>query len=286
VVRSIMATFNPENPVGFFIDDQEAIQRKLEQFARAGAHMITYLFDFDRTLTTSKHTGEDITTWYILHGLLPEVGRTEMSELRETYQPLELSGKLTEDGALTWWNSALSLYVKHPVNIDDVRQAARQVQLRDGTVELYKECDDANIPWVILSAGNEDVIDTITEEHGIHPRLTLSTKFVLAEDGRILGWDRGSMIHILNKRERGNTELSHLREERPYTVLVGDSLQDVDMAEGDEYVLRVRICDRVLEDPGLRQQYLEQSFTAGFDMVLEEDLTPLIEFTAWIAARS
>jgi phosphoserine phosphatase len=279
-----MATqFNPDNPVGFFLRDPAQTPQKLRTFKHASTSKLFYVFDFDRTLTTSKHTGEDITTWYILHGVLPEIGQQEMHTLREIYQPAEIAGSLSEQDALTWWNTALNLYVKHPVYMDDIKQAAKKVQLRDGTIQLFKECEALGVPTVILSAGVSDVITAIVGARNIKPSLILSTKFVLAEDGRILGWDRGSMIHILNKREQGSTELSQIHAARPYTILVGDSLQDADMVEGDERVLRIRICDLKHPDEPTRQAYLTQSFAAGFDMVLEEDMQPLAELNQWLA---
>ncbi len=280
-----MATpFNPNNPAGFICSDPATVQRKLVSFAQTGPDCVSYVFDFDRTLTTSKHTGEDITTWYILHGLLPEVGRQAMYDLRATYQPKELSGELTETDALRWWNSALQLYVDHPVYMHQIEAAARNVQLRDGTTKLFKDCETAGIPTVILSAGVCDVIEVICAKRTIHPSLILSTRLALADDGRILGWDRDSMVHVLNKREQGNGELKAIRAQRPCTILIGDSLQDVDMAEGSEHVLRIRICDRALHDTVAREHYLQQSFAAGFDVVLEEDLMPLVHMNEWIVS--
>jgi HAD superfamily hydrolase (TIGR01544 family) len=281
-----MATqFNSKNPAGFYVHNLAYVQQKLDNFARAGAKQISYVLDFDRTLTTSKHTGEDITTWYILHGVLPDMGQQEMNKLHDKFQPMEVAGDLTENDALTWWNSALDLYVKHPVNISDISKAATRVQLRDGTTQLFRDCENVGVPTVILSAGVSDVIDIIVSARGINPTLVLSTKLVLAEDGHILGWDRGSMIHVLNKREQGNNELSRIRDARPYTILVGDSLQDVDMVEGAEDVLRIRMCDLKHPNRATRQKYLKQSFEAGFDMVLEEDLEPLVRLNQWLITQ-
>lgn len=282
----MLTSFDPDQLTGFFVGDTARVRRKLDQLARTGAGGAYYLFDFDRTLTTSKHTGEDITTWYILHGVLPEIGQQQRIELLHKYQPLELAGQLGEADALDWWNSALNLYVQHPVNIKDIEAAAKHVQLRDGTTKLFKDCEKAGIPTVILSAGVSDVIDIIVGARGIHPTLVLSTKLVLAEDGHILGWDRGSMIHILNKREQGNTELCRLRKNHPFTILVGDSLQDADMIDGDDQVLRIRICDRPPADESARQTYLRQSYDAGFDMVLEEDMLPLVQLNKWLFTQS
>jgi len=286
VFRTVMSTqYNAENLTGFVYHDPEAVHRKLASFALAGANSMSCVFDFDRTLTTSKHTGEDITTWYILHGLLPEIGKQAMKDLHAIYQPKELSGELTEADALTWWNSALQLYVDHPVYFNQIEQAARDVQLRDGTTELFKTCEAAGIPTIILSAGVGDVIEIICERRSIHPTAILSTKLALDTDGRILGWDRESMVHVLNKHEQDNDELTSIRAKRPYTILLGDSLQDVDMAQGTDNVLRIRMCDRTVSDPAAREQYLQQSFAAGFDMVLEEDLAPLVQLTKWLTTN-
>jgi hypothetical protein len=118
----------------------------------------------------------------------------------------------------------------------------------------------------------------------MHPTTILSTKLKLAEDGRITGWDPESVVHILNKHEKGHPKLSVLRNERPFTVLVGDSLEDARMVKGDDHVLRIRVGDRREGHEADWQEYLARSFAKGFDIVVEkESLQPVVRLAKWLS---
>jgi HAD superfamily phosphoserine phosphatase-like hydrolase len=276
-------SFNPRKPAGFIISDSAQVARKLRDFATAGPEKMYYLFDFDRTLTTSKHTGKDITTWQILHGLLPEEGKRKSTAIRTKYLAMEAAGLLSAKDTRQWSAAELKLHGMHGTSLQEVEQAARQIKLRDGTHDLFAACEQAAIPTVILSAGVRDVIEVIADEHRIKPTIILSIKLVVSEDGRVIGWQRGSMIHTLNKREKGNRELARLRQERPLAVLVGDTIEDAHMVDGDDSVLRIRVCDVFKEDLDNPVDYLQQSFNAGYDMVIEGNLQPVVALTKWLS---
>ncbi|HSX29372.1 MAG TPA: HAD-IB family phosphatase [Candidatus Saccharimonadales bacterium] len=277
-----VAPFDPTKPEGFIISNPTHIARKLRAMVAAGPQKIYYLFDFDRTLTTSKYTGSDVTTWHILHGLLPEAGKKQSAAIRSKYLAMEAGGLLSVKDTLAWSSSELKLHGTHGTNIKQLEAAARTIALRDGARTLFTACQTYDIPTVILSAGVSDVIEIIADEHRISPTIILSIKLVTAADGRVIGWQRGSMVHTLNKREKANRRLASLRAERPYTVLIGDTLEDANMADGDDTVLRIRVCDVLKEDEDNPVDYLQQSFRAGYDMVVEGNLEPVVALTHWL----
>jgi HAD superfamily phosphoserine phosphatase-like hydrolase len=274
--------FNPKELVGFIANDPVNVTAKIERFARAGAARIHFLFDFDQTLTTRKHTGRDVTTWQILHGLLPKEGKKISKELRVKYLALESAGKLSVQDSNDWSLSILDLHRFHGTNMNAIREIAKQVKLRDGTRELFDICHQTDIPTIILSAGIRDIIELIAHENGINPTILLSIKLQIAQDGRIIGWDKNSMVFTHNKREKVEQELFRIRAQRPLTVLVGDTLEDAQMVDGDENVLRIRVCDMTRDELKTDIEYLQQSFAAGYDMIIEEDLEPLAKLTEWL----
>lgn len=278
--------FDPLQPAGFILSSPARVADKLHRFKTAGAHSIHYLFDFDRTLTTSRYTGKDVTTWHILHGLLPEDGKRVSQATRNKYMALEAAGLLSKKDMPKWSAAELALHSTHGTSMKAVEQAARNIHLRQGTRQLFDACVAADIPTVILSAGIRDVIDIIAQENHIHPTIIMSIKLVFSEDGRVIGWERGSMIHNLNKREKGNRELAKLRQTHPYTVLIGDTLEDARMVDGDENVLRIRVCDVFKEDQDNPVDYLQQSFKAGYDVVVEGSLQPIVELTHWFSSTT
>ncbi|HEV7454269.1 MAG TPA: HAD-IB family phosphatase [Candidatus Saccharimonadales bacterium] len=271
--------FNPHDPQNLILSDPVKVTEKLRYFAQAGPERIYYLFDFDRTLTTSKHTGDNTTTWQILHGLLSEEGRKISDAVRDKYLKMEDEGRLTQEDAHTFSTTLLDLHATHGTNRRDMEQAATQVRLRDGSEALFAACEAARIPTVILSAGIRDIIELIARENNIHPTLLLSIKLQFDDDGRIIGWDKDSMILTNNKNENVKQWVSHIASARPLTVLIGDTLEDAKMVEGEKDVLRIRVCDCAASD-----DYLQKSWAAGYDIVIEEDLEPLVGLTNWLAA--
>jgi HAD superfamily phosphoserine phosphatase-like hydrolase len=240
-----------------------------------------FLFDFDRTLTTSKHTGNN-TTWQILHGLLSEEGQKISDAIRDKYLTMEEQGMLTIAESHTFSTVLLKLHARHGTNRHDIARAASQIRLRSGTQTLFAACEAAHIPTVILSAGIRDIIELITREHNIYPTLTVSIKLQFADDGRIIGWDEDSMVLTHTKHESVKQWVSHIASARPFTVLIGDTIEDARMVEGDDTVLRIRVCDlsSTMESDA---QYCNKSFAAGYDMIVEKDLSPIAELTQWIA---
>lgn len=227
------------------VANRKSIEAKIADFALAGASRIHVVLDFDRTLTIKKPGAQDeVTTWHILCKHLPASGRLYYQRLFDKYRALELSGDMTQKDATDWWSSILNLFVEHRINLTEVEEDfLDKANIRPGVAELFKFCADNNIPTVILSAGIRDVIDIWCRKYDIKPSLVISTALVLDDNNRITGWEKNTLIHVLNKSEVNHPELLTIRSQRPNALLVGDSLDDAHMAHGEENVIRVRILD-------------------------------------------
>jgi ribonucleotide monophosphatase NagD (HAD superfamily) len=97
------------------------------------------------------------------------------------------------------------------------------------------------------------------------------------------GWDESTVIHVFNKAETGHPDLERIRTERPNVILVGDNINDADMASGDENVIRVRIVDTGVtstdDDATVRHSTAER-----FDaMIKDGDMKPLMALIERIA---
>lgn len=271
---------------GLTFRDPAGTPQKLRGFRAAAPDKLYCLFDFDRTLTTTAHLGKDVTIWDLLDGLIPASEREAYVKLSKQYQQMEMDGQLTQDHALEWWALSFEMYIQHGVNMEQIRKVLGELKIRRGAAEMFKLCETANVPTVILSAGIGDVIKIITEEHGMRPAAILSTQLHFSEDGRMTGWDADSLVHILNKHDKGHPKLAPIRAARPYTILVGDSLEDARMVKGDEDVLRIRVGDHHWSNKSKWEEYLAESFEAGYDIVLEqEDLLPVVELAKWLLKK-
>jgi HAD superfamily phosphoserine phosphatase-like hydrolase len=261
-----------------FYGDEMKLMAKLERFTTATGK-IHAVFDFDRTLTV-QHLGTDadITSWNILQNHLPQEGQVKCENLFTLYRAKELAGNMTAEDAVTWWSTVLNIYAEYALNIQTVEQDfLTHATVRDGARELFNLCNELSIPTVILSAGVKDIIDLWARKYDISPSLVLSTELRLNSSGTIIGWDETTLIHTLNKDETDHEELSAIRHLKPFSIVVGDSIHDADMAAGDENVLRIRIIDpRPDENIDVIQERTRS--LDRFDLVLESrDLMPITQ---------
>ena len=91
---------------------------------------------------------------------------------------------------------------------------------------------------------------------------------------KISGWKRSTLIHSLNKKEKGHKEVEKIRFIRPNTILVGDDMNDAAMIDGEEKVLRIGVYDTA----GLGGEGMAKKFNGKFDLVITDGkLHPVIK---------
>lgn len=276
--------FDPHQLEGFIVHNPKAVAAKLRRFTASSTHIVA---DWDRTLTANGR-GRDITTWGVMQELLPLEAQESENRTYAHYHPKELAGIFTEQEALDWWSGSLNLHVKHGLNIHDMERAINKINLRPraGAVELLDFCKKAGMPTVILSAGVRNVIEWVVQKYGMEPSVILATHLNSDETGRVISWDKQTMIHALNKHEAGHRELSIIRQKQPHAILLGDTIKDAYMVEGDENVLRIRVCDtHPSESPAETKAFREASFAVGFDLIVSDDLHPVVKLAEWLADK-
>jgi hypothetical protein len=129
---------------------------------------------------------------------------------------------------------------------------------------------------VILSAGIKDVIELWCEKFHVRPNMILSTKLHFNGRGFISGWDRDSLVHTLNKNETGKKHLGAIQKTRPYAILIGDSMDDAAMVDGDENILRIFI-DNGSHKKNLTDGFYNKVFEK-FDLIIKNgSLLPIVE---------
>lgn len=259
------AEFLPNYPEGLMIArDPFEFSHKIHDMAEDGADSFCATFDFDHTM--SQGGPNDPSTWEVMDSLLPPTGQEEASHLYDQFYPLQKLGTLTVGQSVEWSSASLELYVKHKVNRAGIKAAADAIQLRNGTAGLLKDLNNGNVPTNILSGGIRDVIDVVNERDGIKTNLITATSLEYDKEGTIVGWDEANMVHALNKYERGNSQLEEIRKKRPHVFLLGDEIQDIEMARGDQgHIMSIRLGDpRKIDSLDL---FAKTSFAAGYDMV-------------------
>jgi len=250
----------------FLFKERESVLKKLQFFINAGRDKLHLLLDFDRTLTLGQNElGENVTTWEILKTHLPQKAQLEYEQYYNNYRPLETEKQMTEADAIIWWERILNLYSENQLKWQDIKKdVSLKMPIRPFTKELFEACEKKNIPTIILSAGIKDIIDLWCQKFKIKPTLVLSTKLVFSPKGYMIGWERDSLIHVLNKKEKSHQEIEKIRSVKPNTILIGDSLDDILMVEGED-VLRIAVYNPRRDDKPDRLKDL----TENFDLILQ-----------------
>lgn len=264
-----MTQHETEPPKDLLYRESPETHEKLERFRGLSPDQLHLIFDFDRTLTV-PHPGADdnVTTWHILNEHLPPNAQGHYQKLFEHYRPLEMSGELTDEQAITWWSSILNLFVENGIDMREVEaDFVSKASIRPGAKELLELCKAHGIPTIILSAGIRNVIELWAKHYGISPDVVMSTELQLDSDQRISGWDPSTLVHALNKHEIDHPDIRQILAERPNVIIVGDSVNDTNMAQGKETVFRYLIDDRGLGVQALAQEAFD---VHNFDCIISD----------------
>ncbi len=256
----------------FRFKNRDKTLKKLQRIVNDGADKLHLIIDFDRTLTVDKSERDgDTTTWQILKARLSPKGLNKYFKLFDKYRPLEIEGKMSQEDAQNWWSKTLQLYIENEINLLEVeRKFLEKATIRPQAKDVFRLCETLGIPTVILSAGIKDVIDIWSKTFQIKPTLVLSTKLILDKKGKIIDWENDSLIHVLNKREKGHAKLTAIKEHRLNTILIGDSIDDARMVEGEQNVLRIRLMNP-REDENSNEKDFEKDTLEKFDLMIDNN---------------
>jgi HAD superfamily hydrolase (TIGR01544 family) len=256
----------------FLVKNKKAVIEKITSFQRQGRDKIHIVLDFDRTLVRGKNQkGKNITVWDAIEKFVPKELQMESIRLYKKYRPLEIKRKLSEKQAIKWWGWNLDLF--KGLKASRIEEASRLLQTRPFVREFFNICQGKNIPTIIISASIKNVIESWCRKEKIQPTMVLSTELFISNE-EITGWKKDTLIHSLNKRERGHREIKKIKVARPKTILIGDSLDDVSMVEGKDNVIRIAIYD-----PNYSNDNSElNEFMKRFDLVfIGDNFRPIME---------
>jgi 2-hydroxy-3-keto-5-methylthiopentenyl-1-phosphate phosphatase len=169
------------------------------------------------------------------------------------------------------------LHAKIPFN--EVKKDIKlKLQSRDGVKEIFNLCQTFQIPLIILSAGIKNIIEYWCLLHKYKPDLILSTELILDNTEKIVGWDKIGLVHVLNKNEHSLLKAAHIKKVRPNIILIGDSIDDAQMADGDKTVLRVFVSDHNYDEKNLHPQKNFGNGLSKFDIHLNNgSLKPVMD---------
>ncbi|MDP2946475.1 MAG: hypothetical protein Q8N88_00010 [Nanoarchaeota archaeon] len=233
-----------------FISNRKEFEKIKEKFKNDEADKIHVLVDFDRTFTKAFVNGRFVPSLISVlrdeNYLTPNYPQKARS-LYEKYHAIEIDPTIPNEEKRNfmeeWWNLHFELLIKSGLSKNDIERAmeSANLALREGAEKLLEFLKEKGIPLIILSSaglGKESI------------ELFLSNKNVLFENVHIISnsfrWDENGkavavnhpIIHEMNKNEtaiKNYPEIYKKIKNRKNIILMGDGLQDADMAEGFEF---------------------------------------------------
>jgi HAD superfamily hydrolase (TIGR01544 family) len=267
----------------FRVQDKNKVLSKLNKFIAEGKDKLHLLMDFDRTLTVGRDkTGKDNSSWQILGNHLAPKEHAKQRELYHKYRPLEISGKMTPKEAITWAHQSLNIFITNNISLMEIEKDFQQkTDIRLYSKELLNFAEEIGIPTVILSAGIGQIIDLWSKTFQVSPTLVLANRLITDQNGKIIDWDK-DIIHHLNKKEKGHGKLFKLKTQRPNTILLGDAIEDANMTDGKENVLRIRIFNPREDEKLSREEFINKTFKR-YDLIIETGtLEPILKILEMI----
>ncbi|KAF4084578.1 hypothetical protein AMELA_G00107620 [Ameiurus melas] len=258
--------------------DGGRVETILEHMRREGPNALQVISDFDMTLTRFSHNGTRCPTSYgILHSsaVISEDCKAKMSDLFDLYYPVEINSSMSVEEKIPhmeeWWTRAHDLLIKERIRKDQLVQAVRD---SGAMLRGYKSFFDAlrwnSVPLLIFSAGVGDIVEEVITKHGVfHPNVRVFSNYMDFDQHGVVRAFKGDVIHTFNKREGALQNTQQFVHDRSNVLLLGDSLGDLDMADGVQglrNILRIGYLNDKVEER--REVYVR-----SYDIVLEKDET-------------
>lgn len=237
------------------IPNPERLEKTKKAIIKDGAEKLHILADFDKTLTKEFVDGKSIVSLISIlrdgNYLTPDYAE-KAHALYNKYHAIEVDPNIVfeekERKMHEWWNTHFDLLIKSGLNKRDIKKAidSGKVKLREGFPEFAKILNSHNIPLVILSASGMGIeaISIYLEKEGI----LLDNIHIISND---FGWNEAGsaiqikqpIIHTLNKFETmiKNFPFFSKTKDRKNIILLGDSVEDTNMAQGSEYNNLIKI---------------------------------------------
>ncbi|XP_028311318.1 cytosolic 5'-nucleotidase 3-like [Gouania willdenowi] len=261
--------------------DPVRVQEILQSMKKAGSNTLQVISDFDMTLTRFAYNGKRCPTCHnILDNskLISSDCKDMLKELLDTYYPIEIDCSRSVEEKLPlmveWWTKAHDLLVEQKIRKEMLSTAVQESEamLREGYEFFFNHLHEHSIPLLIFSAGIGDILEEVIRQAGVfHSNVNVFSNYMDFDDSGVLKAFKGELIHIYNKREGAMLNTGHFQElrTRPNVLLMGDSLGDLNMADGVqdmENILKIGYLNDKVEER-------KQSYLNLYDVVLINDET-------------
>jgi len=229
------------------IPNPERFAEIKKRIIEGGAEKLHVLTDFDRTLTKAYVNGQESSTSFAQirnGGYFGSEYIDKAQELFAKYHPIEIDSNMSRDERaplmMEWWIKHLDLLIKYGFNKKIVNEIASSgyINFRQGSLELLKSLYEKNVPVIIMSAGLGDmVLENLRIKNSLYGNICpITNLFEFDAEGKAVK-SVEPIIHSMNKHEiliPGFPIFEKIKD-RKNVLLLGDTLEDIEMIDGFEY---------------------------------------------------
>ncbi|CAG8550806.1 12474_t:CDS:2 [Ambispora gerdemannii] len=232
-----------------------------------------------------KGNGEINPSSHAILSRLSNILKQESDLLYKKYYPLEIDPDLTIAEKIPlmteWWMKAHQLMIDQRPTKDDIARIVEEtpVEMRPGLRDVTSICRDNDVPFLVFSAGIENVIEEVLRSKNLyHPNMHIvANKMVFDSSKGIYNRFEEPLLHVFNKLEatiEGTPYYSTLIEKNN-VILLGDSLGDLDMSKGIKHDVCLTIGFLNIRVNDLLNTYLN-----AYDIVVVNDGS--MDIVTWI----
>lgn len=235
------------------IVDEKKFNDKLDSIRKQGIESLHVVSDYDRTLTKACFDGNKTkSTFQQLRskGYLPKDYEEKSWELYHQYYPIEIDPNISlvnkSKAMQEWWQKHMQLLVEYKLNKKTLIEVAKNSEsfVREDVFEFYKLLNKLNIPLLIFSAGQGDIIEHFLKHNKAYSKNihVISNMYRYDKDGFVKGY-QGKIIHPFNKNEHSIEDYPYFEEvkNKKNVILIGDSLGDSNMCDGIKHENIIKI---------------------------------------------
>lgn len=229
------------------IVNQNNFDEKLLKIKIDGVNSLHVVSDYDRTLTKAMFDGKRTKSTFAQlrsGGYLPKEYEDTSWKLYEKYYTIEIDNdipiKEKSKAMKEWWQKHVELLSKYKLHKDMLYSVAHDTEsmVREGVFDFYKLLNKNNIPLLIFSAGQGDVIEEFLRFKKILTKNMhiISNHYEYDKNDTVIGYI-GEIIHPFNKNEHSIETSPYAKEikNKKNVILLGDSLGDINMCDGIEH---------------------------------------------------
>lgn len=237
------------------ISTPEKLEKIKKSISQGGAGKFFIVSDFDRTLTTAFVNGKNIPSLLSIlrDGNYLTADYTEKAHrLYNKYHPIEIDPNIEKEekkkAMYEWWQTHFDLLIKSGLNKKDLEKVvdSGKVKFREGFSDFADFLNKNNIPLIIISSSGlgGDATAMYLEKAGkLYKNIyIISNSYEWDENGRAIAIKQ-PIIHVMNKDGAMIKSLPIFTsiKNRKNILLLGDTLDDVEMVNGLDYENLIKI---------------------------------------------